>query len=321
MYASRCFEKSEGKGKMGCISCHDPHSVPSEKKKVDFYRQRCLNCHQDRGCSVPEADRFVKENSCIACHMPKSDSNINHAAISDHRILRQPDPRPRPASVWPIPGQMPLVHFHHHLIDGKDVQVERDRAIALVKVANDHPSWEVGRSLTALALPELESALSRDDSDVETWEAKGSALWFQGRLEESALAFEKVLQMASEREQSLIQMVTLNLRLRRIDSARDSAERLLKVSPWRWRHHLLLAQVHGQDQSWDAALKAAAKALELNPSEPSVRQFLVLCHLRRGERTRAQQEFDTLVAINPSRSDSLRRWFAEVSGSAGGKSR
>ncbi len=94
---------------------------------------------------------------------------------------------------------------------------------------------------------------------------------------------------------------------------------MVAVSPWRWRHHLLLAKVHGQESDWGAALKAAGKALELNPAAPTVRQFRVLCHLRLGERAQAQKEFDTLVAINPRQSETLRRWFAETLHQAGAK--
>jgi Flp pilus assembly protein TadD len=311
MYASRCFQKSVGKSKLGCISCHDPHAVPTEEKKVAFYRTRCLSCHQDRGCSQPETARREKKDSCFACHMMKSESNINHTAISDHRILRQPDPSVPPGD-WPRQGQMPLVPFHRHLPYGEDPELERDRAIALVGLANSHPAREVGRSLTRMALPVLESALVRDDADLPAWEAKGDALWEQGRLEEALDAFEKVLHLAPGREQALFQAARLALRLRRIESARDYTERLVVVSPWRWRHHLLLGETEGQDGDWGAAVKSAHRALELNSAAPSVRKFLVLCHVRLGERAQAHKELDTLVEMYPPKAETLRRWFAEV---------
>ncbi|MHC4880908.1 MAG: multiheme c-type cytochrome, partial [Planctomycetota bacterium] len=41
MHDSRCFAESEGR--LGCISCHDPHRIPAADEKFEFYRQRCLN--------------------------------------------------------------------------------------------------------------------------------------------------------------------------------------------------------------------------------------------------------------------------------------
>ena len=51
MHESRCFRAS--RGRLGCISCHDPHQLPTPEEKVAYYRDRCLECHADRGCSLP----------------------------------------------------------------------------------------------------------------------------------------------------------------------------------------------------------------------------------------------------------------------------
>jgi len=312
MYASRCFQKSAGKNKLGCISCHEPHSVPGEDEKLDFYRGRCLNCHKDKLCSLPEPERREIQDNCIACHMTKSGSDIKHTAVSDHRILRRPDGSSSKGR-WPILGQMPLVNFHRDLVADSDPEVKRDRAIALVALANEFPVKEFSRSLDAIALPDLESALKRDRSDLPALEAKGNALWETGFEEKALEAFEKVLELAPDREQSLFQAARLNLRLKRIETAHMQAEQLIAMSPWRWRYHLLLGQVGAQGGDWTVAQRAASKALELNPAELTVRQFLILCHLRLGERAQAQKEFDTLLAMNPTQPDLLRRWFADVS--------
>jgi hypothetical protein len=312
MYASHCFQKSAGKGKLGCISCHDPHGVPPEPKKAGFYRERCLNCHLEKGCTLPAPARREKQDDCVACHMPKSESNINHTAISDHRILRQPDHSP-PSDNWPAPGSMPLVHFHRDLLASDDLEVKRDQAIALVLLANNYPVREVSRSLTKLALPDLDMASKRDDADIQVWEAKGNALWELGRPEEALEAFERVLSTCPDREHALFQAARLALRLKLFKSARSYVERLVAVSPWRWRYHLLLGQVDEQGGNWTAALKSGSKALELNPAEPTVRQFLVLCYLRLGEPAQAQKEFEVLLSMNPNQPEMLRRWFAEMS--------
>ena len=319
MYASRCFQSSRGDHKMGCTSCHDPHAVPSPEKKAAFYRRRCLSCHQDghneadarkaKSCSLPVADRQEKADNCTACHMQKTGSNVNHVAITDHRILRRPD-RSRPTEDWPRSGVMPLAHFHRDL-SGNDPDVERDRAIALVRLADSQPDGNVGRWLTELALPLLESALERDEEDWPAWEAKGSALWFQGRLEEADACFRKVLGAAPEREQSLYLAATLALSQRRVEAAQGYAERLLQVNPWRWRYYLTFAQSQGQGNHWRAAVSACREALRLNPADRATRQLLVLGHLRLGERVQAEQEFDLLLALSPPRPEGLRHWFAE----------
>ena len=88
MYASRCFRASSGDAKLGCISCHDPHERPAPAQKVAYYRDRCLNCHADQGCSVPVAVRIKTnpDDSCVACHMPSTGSTINHTAVVDPRV-------------------------------------------------------------------------------------------------------------------------------------------------------------------------------------------------------------------------------------------
>jgi Tfp pilus assembly protein PilF len=108
MYASRCFLRSEespaqGRRKLGCTSCHDPHQHVGPEERVAHYRSRCLECHSveriakppsERGCSVPEATRRLtsKEDSCIDCHMPRyPPADIAHTTTTDHRIIRGAD--------------------------------------------------------------------------------------------------------------------------------------------------------------------------------------------------------------------------------------
>jgi hypothetical protein len=92
MYASRCFRGSNRD--LGCISCHDPHFLPPEKEKVDHYRQRCLQCHHDKGCTASTTDRNKTRpaDNCIQCHMPRfPTADIAHTAATDHRIRKRPD--------------------------------------------------------------------------------------------------------------------------------------------------------------------------------------------------------------------------------------
>jgi len=91
MRASQCYKASEGQ--LGCISCHDPHTVPNAEQRVEHYRLRCLSCHETNGCSLELAQRepAPADNSCVYCHMPSTATmDIPHTSMTDHRIPRTP---------------------------------------------------------------------------------------------------------------------------------------------------------------------------------------------------------------------------------------
>ena len=116
MHASRCYRA--GGGRLGCISCHDPHRKPEPAQAATFYRDRCLRMHADRGCALPPGRRQAPtpDDSCIVCHMPPRPliHPARHTATTDHRI---PPPRGPRADVprRPLPpqpgGRLPLVLF------------------------------------------------------------------------------------------------------------------------------------------------------------------------------------------------------------------
>ncbi|HTP87212.1 MAG TPA: cytochrome c3 family protein [Bryobacteraceae bacterium] len=80
---SRCARESGGK--MWCGTCHDPHGEPVDRKAQ--MRGICRSCHPSLSREVHRGD----ELDCVSCHMPHSPaSDIQHSAITDHRILRRP---------------------------------------------------------------------------------------------------------------------------------------------------------------------------------------------------------------------------------------
>lgn len=82
---SQCKQKSGDR--MTCTTCHDPHGSPAAAEKVAFYRQRCLQCHNQSSF----AEQHHPENpDCTACHMARPPSNdIAHEQVTDHWIRRQ----------------------------------------------------------------------------------------------------------------------------------------------------------------------------------------------------------------------------------------
>lgn len=307
MEASVCFQKSADGKKMGCISCHDPHSVPAPEKKVEFYRDRCLTCHQDTGCSVPIEKRLdaKRQDNCVACHMPPTGSNVNHTTINDHRILRKPEVAPTQA----IPAATSLVPFHTSKAGSPDT--DRDFGIALMRQADRLPTGDA-RPLAEKARGLLESAIARDSTDLPARESLGNAYWFLGRLENSAAAYDRVLAVSPDRETTLSLAASLALRMNRPGAARTYAERAVRVNPHRWEYQLQLVRACGQSNDWKAALAAAETVIKLNAVEFSARQTIVLCRIRLGDKPGAQRSFDELLALNPPQAAELKRWFTQM---------
>ena len=92
MTLSKCYRAS--KGKLSCITCHDPHVEPTREKAPAYFNNKCLTCHTSRSCKLSLAVRMQQKpaNNCIGCHMPQRDiQTISHSSATNHRIVATPD--------------------------------------------------------------------------------------------------------------------------------------------------------------------------------------------------------------------------------------
>jgi predicted CXXCH cytochrome family protein len=317
MYASRCFRESgvagRGTPKMGCVSCHDPHAVPAPDQKVAHYRGGCLQCHGEGSCGLaPEKRRETsKEDSCIVCHMPRlPTTDIGHTAVTDHRIVRTPHAPAQPPPPRRLkPGEVPLTHFHHDLIDPDDPELARDLGLALVDLARD-PS-PASRQLGETAEGLLDAAVKRAPDDDVAWEGRGRALWAQDRRPEALASSERALALVPTREQSLIDAATWAEALGKRAEAIAYWERARAVNPWALAPRFRLARLWSEEKEWDKAVVECREVLRINPANIEARLVLVAHHLEQGDKGRARAEFDAVLGLHPTNPDALRRWYAE----------
>jgi hypothetical protein len=300
MHASRCFQASGGK--LGCVSCHNPHAWPQADQRVAYYRGRCLACHQDQGCSLPLAVRKQrsKDDDCTACHMARGPSTtIVHTAVTDHRIPREAagGAPAAPGGAKPLPsGEIHLVPFHRaDHTPGAD-ELARDLGVALMKAGPEFSAEAAARQAAAL----LAGAVQTWPEDLPAGDALGRALWVEGRREEALAAFQAVLARAPQQEFTLVNAAKAAASLKRLDEAIDYMVRANGINPGVWEHHSNLARLYEETQQWGKAMAECQRALELNPAAVAARQLLRRCYLRRGDTDRAQVEADILKAYGAS---------------------
>jgi hypothetical protein len=113
MRLSKCYLKSGGR--LGCITCHDPHVQPSQQEAPAYFRQKCLTCHTEKSCAVPLSlrQRKTPADDCAGCHMPKRDVMvISHSVLTNHRIVAEAEePFPDVAFHMTTPQLPDLVHL------------------------------------------------------------------------------------------------------------------------------------------------------------------------------------------------------------------
>ena len=202
-----------------------------------------------------------------------------------------------------------MVPFPPDTIATDDTQTGRDLGVALMEWTERQPD-RTARQLSDMALPLLESALHRGAQDPAAWEAKGNALWLQGRLADALAAYATALKQSPERETSLFLAATLALRLNRRDAAGSYAERAVRVNPYRWQYHQMLAAVHVQKEDWTKAVQECQETLKLNLASLAARGLLVTSYLRTGQKAKAQAEFNRMLSLSsPEQQEALRRRF------------
>lgn len=336
MYESGCFSRSEekpaaGKRKLGCTSCHDPHQQVEAGERAAFYRQRCLECHRQQGCGVPEATRRLKstDDSCIECHMPKYPSaDIAHNASTDHRIVRRPDkyapagagaasPRDGARSeTTPQRQRRPrMSSFYRRNVDLGHKELERDLGIALVRIMMTNLALRTPPlpGVTEEAVDLLESALKNDPEDIQAQEARAMALALFTRRSDALAACEEVLAKAPYREVTLMCAAMVAESQQQPALAGAYWRRAVAENPWNVSYRHNIAWLLAEQKAWKEAGSQCEAWLGLDPTNIEARALWVRCLVKTGERDKAKEEFKKIERLKPANLPILQaRFTAEL---------
>jgi predicted CXXCH cytochrome family protein len=170
---SMCVRASGGK--LWCGTCHDPHGPPVKDRKAQI-RRICESCHSQADLA---RSHTAQQTDCVSCHMPRlKASDIAHAAITDHRLLKRP--KQEAAS-----GPVHMVAWHNPA----PVLANRNLGLAYFHVAKQKQS---GRDFERAY--DLLSHLSRVDRDAPVQAALGYMLLGSGHATQAVARFEAATQ-------------------------------------------------------------------------------------------------------------------------------
>jgi predicted CXXCH cytochrome family protein len=258
---SACYQKSKD---MTCLSCHDVHLAKRPKDQTAYYRQKCLNCHETRGCSLAAAERLAKSpaDDCSACHMPRGKTDVPHIAFTHHKVGRHPE-----LAAPPEPKGVPAIVAIDDSPRLSEVDRRRNLGLAYLMASRmtRRPDW--GAVYQKRAREDLEAGHSAGLRDGPTLEG---------------------LARLDRERNALRARIFAEEALARDDVPDVGRGDLLQI----------LAAAHVADRRLDEAIALLKQLTRLRRNSEDWR-ILGMCHAWKGETAEAVRAYERSLAINP----------------------
>jgi hypothetical protein len=275
MRFSRCYLKSGGR--LGCITCHDPHMQPSQQDAPAYFRQKCLACHTDKSCALPLSLRQHKAppDDCAGCHMPKRDVTvISHSVLTNHRIVAEAEePFPDVAFHMTTPQLHDLVHLTAN--PGKQ---SPPAALTLLQaygqVMLTHPEyreryWAIAKQLKTTQPKNVDVLEALADEASQNKNAEGTALTI-GYLEDA------IVQGATnpaDFEELAESLVAANRQADAVEVLRQGQ----RLNPYNAELFRLSAKIYSALGRMQEACEVAAQGNQKFPQDDAIRSFTKKC--------------------------------------------
>lgn len=283
---SPCYEKSDS---LTCVTCHDPHMAKPLTDKTGYYRQKCLTCHTSAGCKLGQEERVKKEkDNCIACHMPRGDTEIPHIAFTHHRIGRHTTASSQMSGLDPTAVPDLVAIDENPILSPLDR--ERNLGLAYVEAFRKPANAQVLMVLWERAKTHLEAVYQAGLRDGEMLVALAEIHW-RGRDLQTAAAYAREA-LAANDTSSDARVMALSILAEHDRSRLDFAaaathiEDAIRIrrSADLWR---LLGKNYLDNNQIDRAIPAFETALSIRPFRPSTYDSLAKIYRQLGDMGRA----------------------------------
>jgi tetratricopeptide (TPR) repeat protein len=266
---SRCAIAS--KGRVGCITCHDPHVQLRGAEAAEDFRARCLTCHTVESCRAPLAKRQSTSppDSCVMCHMPKQAiENMNHASATDHRILRDPSENLLALDELSLSPSDELVYDSRPL-GFEDAKPDlRSLALAYPQVAGHYPE------LRQKGFAVLQQAAQEFPDDAEVQATYGLVLLVvrPGEGVRAGEALQRAIDLGYRSPEVRTKLANLRLQQGNVMAAIGLYKESLQIDPLYIPAYLNLAQAYLMLEDLENAREVLDRVLKVDPGNDTARQ-------------------------------------------------
>lgn len=268
---SRCAIAS--KGRLGCITCHDPHVELHGAEAAQNFRERCLTCHTVDSCQAPLAKRQTTSppDSCVTCHMPKQAiENMNHGAATDHRILRDPSEDLQGRDQLLQEPSDELVYDSRPLGFEDATPDLRSLALAYPQVAGHYPE------LRQKGFAVLQQAAREFPNDAEVQGTYGQVLSVVQPGKDAADALQKAIDLGSKSPEVRTKLAGILLQQGNATAAIDLYKQSIQIEPFYTQAYLDLARAYLMSEDLKNARAILDRVLKFDPGNEAARQALKL---------------------------------------------
>ena len=253
---SACKQKSGDR--MTCTTCHDPHGSPQRAERVSFYRQRCLQCHNQAGF----AENHHPENAdCTECHMARPPSNdIAHEQVTDHWIRKRVSKE-----------RLPLAAIGDLAVVGGMRVGNRDLGLAYAQMA-ERGDQAAGRRAVEL-LREAEKQTSGAPADHELHTQLGFLEQLNGQTEEATGEYREALRSDAFDSVAAGDLALIEARQHHLVEAEQLLNSVFDHDPAELEAGRNLAIVECAEGERDAALATLRRILVFAPDDGQASSF------------------------------------------------
>lgn len=282
MHSSACYQNSQGR--FGCISCHDPHRMPTAAERIEYYGGKCLACHTlpHSECSETLAARQAAGGACIDCHMPRlSAADVPHTSQTDHRVPRRRTTEAPTAD----DGNSPFQVFGAAEQQVPAWEIERARGLLMV----DYAERKHDRLLAAEASSLLKPLVTQVPDDPILWTRLGVAYELSNFPDHARHAWEQAVRVDERLLEPRRRLAIHLFDQHSPTEALSALEEFHRRNPWDQRlcGRLILARA-AQGQS-EAALELAQQSVKRFPASEQFHRWLAGAYRSRGQSQAGEQ--------------------------------